>query len=94
MIFGLGLFSILSDKMLKRQAYGGVMKPEYRLPLMVYFTPIMPIGFFWYGWSAVSKTHWIAPIIGTSLIGLGSLFVIVSLTLPQTLPDFLVSARL
>ncbi len=57
MIFGLGLFSVLSDKMLKRQAQGGVIKPEYRLPLMVYFTPIMPIGFFWYGWSAVSKTH-------------------------------------
>ena len=95
MIFGLGLFSVLSDKMLKRQAQGGFMKPEYRLPLMVYFTPIMPIGFFsGTGWSAVSKTHWIVPIIGTSLIGLGSLFVIVSLTLPPILPDFLVSARL
>lgn len=45
-IFGVALFSALSDKMLKKQANGGEMKSEYRLPLMVYFTPVMPIGFF------------------------------------------------
>ncbi|KAB8246402.1 major facilitator superfamily domain-containing protein [Aspergillus flavus] len=28
------------------------------------------IGYFWYGWSADKVTHWIVPIIGTSLIGL------------------------
>lgn len=78
MIFGLGLFSVLSDRMLKAQAGDGVMKPEYRLPLMVYFTPVIPIGFFWYGWSAHAKAHWIVPILGTGIIGLGSLFVIVS----------------
>ena len=87
MILGLGLFSVLSDKMLKKQALDGVMKPEYRLPLMVYFTPIIPVGFFWYGWSAMAKAHWIVPIIGTSFIGLGSLFVIVRLVLPHTLLD-------
>lgn len=77
-IFGVVLFSALSDKMLKKQAKGGEMKPEYRLPLMVYFTPVMPIGFFWYGWSAQAQVHWIVPIIGTMFIGIGALFVIVS----------------
>ena len=78
MIFGVILFSVLSDKMLKKQAGDGAMKPEYRLPLMVYFTPVIPIGFFWYGWSAHAQVHWIVPIIGTGFIGIGSLFVIVS----------------
>ncbi|KAL8722750.1 MAG: hypothetical protein Q9225_000811 [Loekoesia sp. 1 TL-2023] len=76
MIFGLGMFSVLSDEMLKARAGKGEMKPEYRLPLMVYLTPVMPIGFFWYGWSAHERAHWIVPILGTLIIGLGSLFVI------------------
>jgi hypothetical protein len=69
-------------KQLKKKAGDGEMKPEYRLLLMVYFTPIMPIGFFWYGWSAEAQAHWIVPIIGTLFIGLGSLFVIVSVITP------------
>lgn len=32
-IFGVALFSALSDKMLKKQAKGGEITPEYRLPL-------------------------------------------------------------
>lgn len=77
MVSGLGLFSVLSDRMLKARAGKGEMKPEYRLPLMVYISPVMPIGFFWYGWSADQHAHWIVPILGTSIIGLGSLFVII-----------------
>lgn len=80
MIFGVVLFSALSDKILKKQAKGGEMKPEYRLPLMVYLMPVMPIGFFWYGWSAHERVHWIVPILGTLFIGIGSLFVIVSVS--------------
>lgn len=79
MIFGVVLFSVLSDKILKKQAKGGEMKPEYRLPLMVYLMPVLPVGFFWYGWSAHERVHWIVPIIGTLFIGIGSLFVIVSI---------------
>lgn len=78
MIFGVVLFSALSDKILKKQTGGGEMKPEYRLPLMVYLMPVLPVGFFWYGWSAYAKVHWIVPIIGTFFIGIGSLFVVVS----------------
>lgn len=84
MIFGVILFSKLSDKMLKQQAGGKEMKPEYRLPLMVYVTPVVPIGFFWYGWSAQEHVHWIVPILGTALIGIGSLFVIVSFRLTSS----------
>jgi hypothetical protein len=44
-------------------------KPEYRLFLMLLLTPVLPIGFFWYGWSADTATHWIVPILGTGVIG-------------------------
>ncbi|KAF6824068.1 cycloheximide resistance protein [Colletotrichum plurivorum] len=50
---------------------GGVAKPEYRLPTLVSGAIFVPIGLFWYGWSAEAKTHWIVPIIGTGLLGIG-----------------------
>jgi len=84
MMLGIVIFRVLSDKILVKSAKDGdgTMKPEYRLPLMMYGMPVMPIGFFWYGWSAYAKVHWIVPIIGTSFIGLGSLFVVVSPDIP------------
>lgn len=48
-------------------------KPEHRLILMAYATPVLPLGFFWYGWAADKGVHWIVPILGTSLIGVSSL---------------------
>ncbi|KAH8786362.1 putative MFS transporter [Hyaloscypha sp. PMI_1271] len=77
MLVGLILFGALSDRILKARAakHKGEMAPEERLPLMIYFAPIVPIGFFWYGWTAQKKVHWMAPIVGTSFIGLGNLFV-------------------
>lgn len=78
--FLLGLFGFraVSDKVVVKKAAGGEMKPEYRLPFMMYLVPMMPVGFFWYGWTAYYKVHWIVPIIGTSLIGIGALSVLVS----------------
>ncbi|GJC91176.1 cycloheximide resistance protein [Colletotrichum higginsianum] len=50
---------------------GGVAKPEYRLPTFVVGAVFVPIGLFWYGWSAEYKAHWIVPIIGTAFTGIG-----------------------
>lgn len=80
MILGASIIGRTSDSMLKSKARtkgNGDMKPEYRLPLMIYFAPSIPVGFFWYGWSAHEKVHWICPIIGTVLIGFGSVSVVV-----------------
>jgi hypothetical protein len=51
MFIGLIGFSKISDATLKRKASegDGEMKPEYRLPLMIYSSPILPIGFSMYG---------------------------------------------
>lgn len=78
---GLGLFiaivifGVLSDKILHQPRGGTVERPELRLILMMWAAPIMPIGFFWYGWSADQHTHWIVPILGTFFIGL-SMFLV------------------
>ncbi|KAI0117826.1 putative MFS transporter [Nemania sp. FL0031] len=74
---GLVLFATLSDKLLGQKRDGAVARPEERLILMKWFAPITPLGCFIYGWTAQSHVHWIVPILGTFIIGLGSLFVVI-----------------
>ncbi|KAK5945209.1 hypothetical protein PMZ80_002413 [Knufia obscura] len=45
--------------------------PEYRLPLLVPFSLFIPIGLFWYGWSAQARVHWIVPNIGCVIFAMG-----------------------
>ncbi|KZV69848.1 MFS general substrate transporter [Peniophora sp. CONT] len=49
----------------------GVSKPEYRVPALIFGSIFVPIGLFWYGWSAQAGIHWIMPIIGTGWFGFG-----------------------
>lgn len=76
MIISIGLFAVLSDKLLKQPREGTLERPELRLILMIWSSPIVPIGFFWYGWSAEKVTHWIVPILGTMFIGLGAFLIL------------------
>ncbi|MCJ1403547.1 hypothetical protein MMC11_006770 [Xylographa trunciseda] len=76
MIFSLGLFAVLSDKLLHQPRGGTIERPELRLLLMMWLSPMVPIGFFWYGWSAQYSSQWIVPILGTFLIGLSSLLIL------------------
>ncbi|KAL8700614.1 MAG: hypothetical protein Q9201_005356 [Fulgogasparrea decipioides] len=48
-------------------------KPEFRIPAMFVSSPLIPIGLFWYGWSAQAHTHWIMPNIGMAIFGAGSI---------------------
>lgn len=50
---------------------GGVGKPEMRIPCALVGAVIIPVGVFWYGWSAQAKLHWIMPIIGSAIFGFG-----------------------
>jgi len=69
---GLGFFlgtqtcAPLTDLIYRRlkKKNNGVGKPEFRVPLMVPASILIPMGLFWYGWSAQAKTHWIVPNIG------------------------------
>ncbi|EME39510.1 hypothetical protein DOTSEDRAFT_139366 [Dothistroma septosporum NZE10] len=70
---GLGILGFTSDRVMAQLAKknGGEMKPEYRLPLLMYAGPFIPTGLFIYGWTAQYKVHWIVPIIGTMFVGMG-----------------------
>lgn len=48
-----------------------VYEPEMRLPACAFFGMLIPIAFFWYGWTAHYKVHWICPIISLIPFGLG-----------------------
>jgi hypothetical protein len=49
----------------------GVGRPEFRVPLMFVGSAFIPMGLFWYGWSAEAKIHWIMPNIGAALFCAG-----------------------
>lgn len=75
MIIGMGILGIVSDKIVKEKKAKGTVKPEHRLPLILTLPGgiMLPIGIFIYGWTTDKGVHWIVPIIGTSLIGIGNL---------------------
>lgn len=52
--------------------------PEHRLVLMIFLSPFVAVGMFIYGWTVHYKVHWIVPIVGTTFVGFGAFFVVVS----------------
>ena len=81
-LLGVTVFGVMSDKLLTylvrrdiANGGNGEMKPEYRLPPLIPGSLTIPAGLFIYGWTAQfpDRVHWIAPIIGTSLVGFGML---------------------
>lgn len=71
---GLGILGFASDRIMKRLAAkhnDGKVKPEYRLPPLIWGSPFIPAGLFLYGWSAQYQLHWVVPEIGTLLVGIG-----------------------
>jgi MFS family permease len=51
----------------------GQGKPEYRMPLVIPFSFLVPIGLLIYGWSAQYLVHWIVPDIGLFFFGMGTI---------------------
>ncbi|KAJ0120551.1 hypothetical protein J7T55_015280 [Diaporthe amygdali] len=79
---GFGMFSavLMHDRLANwiaksRADKNGSNVPEDRLPLMAYLSWTLPAGMFWYGWSTYYRVHWIVPILGTVLVGMGSVFI-------------------
>jgi hypothetical protein len=63
----------LNDALYRRlkKKNNGVGKPEFRIPIMVPASLLVPVGLFWYGWSAQYQLHWIMPNIGAALFCAG-----------------------
>ncbi|ROV94317.1 hypothetical protein VMCG_08614 [Cytospora schulzeri] len=78
---GLVLYSTTSDRHIKKMAAreGQGMKPEYRMQLLPFGAFVMPAGFFLYGWTAQYRVHWIVPIIGTGIIGMGNIIIFMAM---------------
>ena len=58
-------------RQLKNTIGNGTGRPEFRVPLMLPGSLLIPIGLFIYGWTAQYRTHWIAPNIGTAIMASG-----------------------
>lgn len=70
---GVQVAARLNDKIYVRFKHrnGGVGLPEFRVPLMVPGALLVPVGLFWYGWSAQAQVHWIMPNIGAAIFAAG-----------------------
>ncbi len=83
---GLLVMGFASDRILKvmskptTSSPSDTMKPEYRLPPMLYGAALIPAGLFIYGWTAQYKLPWIIPILGTGLFGFGNFIVFMCIT--------------
>lgn len=49
----------------------GKGQPEFKLPLLMVLSFVLPAGLLIYGWTAEYKTHWIGPNIGAVLFSAG-----------------------
>ncbi|KAK4195408.1 major facilitator superfamily domain-containing protein [Triangularia verruculosa] len=60
----------------RRRRKTGVMKdePEDQLPQVVVAAPLITGGLFWFGFTSTEGIHWIVPLIGSGVFGLGMSF--------------------
>ena len=72
---GLGIIAVTNDRIVMNLTArnNGNYAPEMRLPVMTISAFVIPISFFWYGWTAEKHVHWIVPIIGMFPFGVGML---------------------
>lgn len=87
-LLGLVIFGVASDKLIKAKAEPNpskpngspTTKPEWRLPPMIPGALLLPIGLFIYGWTAQYKIHYLVPITGTLLVGIGNISIFMSIS--------------
>ncbi|KAL3421615.1 drug/proton antiporter YHK8-like protein 1 [Phlyctema vagabunda] len=49
----------------------GGSEPEYRLPPAIVGSALVPVGLFLFAWTTYSSVHWVVPIIGSGIFGMG-----------------------
>lgn len=62
-------------------ADGKALKPEVRMQLTPIGGILLPAGLFIYGWTAQHQVHWMAPIIGMVIMGIGTMIIFMSIML-------------
>ncbi|KAI7051116.1 MFS general substrate transporter [Hortaea werneckii] len=74
MLLGLAILGKASDPLMQylaRKHNDGKVKPEYRLPMLIYAGTTIPLGLFLYGWTAQYHIQWAVPLLGTLFVGIG-----------------------
>ncbi|GAA5893882.1 hypothetical protein JCM8208_001268 [Rhodotorula glutinis] len=64
----------------KLTAKEGKGRPEFRLPLVVPASFLLPLGLLMYGWGAEKRIHWIFPDIGLVFLGFSMIIIFQSST--------------
>ncbi|EER44643.1 conserved hypothetical protein [Histoplasma capsulatum H143] len=70
---GAQLGAALTDRLwayLKKRA-GGETAPEYRIPLMIPGSIVIPISLFWFGWTAETMQKWVVVDIAAAVFNFG-----------------------
>lgn len=72
-LLGWGAIITLSDRLVIKlaKAAGGEFQPEMRLAAAVFFGCLLPVSFFWYGWSTEYKLHWASSVFSLMPFGAG-----------------------
>lgn len=58
-----------------QEGRGGVVAPEHRLYVAMMGSIGLPVGLFWFAWTARADVHWISPILATVPFAWGNLLV-------------------
>lgn len=81
------LMDTIYARLQARQPEGAPALPEFRVPLMVIGSLLLPVGLFWLGWAAQGRVHWIMVDIG-AMIFTGGNFLAMQASLAYILDEF------
>lgn len=66
-----GIMSLTTQPLLRKLFPARMARPEGRLLAACYESIFLPVGLFWFGWSAYREAHWIAPTLAIGCIAMG-----------------------
>ncbi|CAH0046726.1 unnamed protein product [Clonostachys solani] len=69
-------------------------EPEFRLPPAIFGSLLVPLGLFMFAWTTYTSIHWIVPITGSAIFGMGNILVFTGIFafLVDAYPDYAASA--
>jgi MFS family permease len=81
MFAGLAYMGRFSDAHIRNvKASGKTVRPEDRIPVWLILPGLLafPAGILIYGWTTEFKIHWIVPMVGSCIMGFGTISIFVS----------------
>lgn len=77
MLMGLAVTATCSDRIYQRAVAAGQGRPEKRLhwSMVLPGSVLIPAGLFIYGWTTYYQVHWIAPMIGSAMMSIGTIII-------------------